>query len=274
MPSFHPATSDRQHWFLLDGGRLLVKKRDSRCTVPEAADLQMLGVVPDAGRSLEIPGSSGSLAAPWPDSHPVADGFELAPLRSLFGVLEDRMVLAAGLAGQLLHWDRAHRFCGRCGGRTEDKADERAKVCPACGLLNYPRLSPAVIMAVVRGDRILLARNKRFKRSFYSVLAGFVEPGETLEQCVAREVFEETGIEVDRIRYFGSQPWPFPDSLMIGFTADYAGGRIRTDGREIGDAQWFAADALPDIPPPLSIARQLIDWFVEQHSSETPLMKT
>jgi NAD+ diphosphatase len=221
-------------------------------------------------RALEIPGRKGFFAAEWPDRPSVEGGFELAPLRSLFGVLEDETVLTAGLGSQMIYWDRAHRFCGRCGGRTEDKIDERAKICPDCGLLNYPRLSPAVIVAVVRDDRILLARNQRFKRSFYSVLAGFVEPGETLEQCVGREVLEEAGIRVENIRYFGSQPWPFPDSLMIGFTADYAGGRIRTDGEEIADAGWFAAGRLPAIPPRLSIARQLIDWFVDRRPAVSP----
>jgi len=115
---------------------------------------------------------------------------------------------------------------------------------------------------VLKNDRILLGRNKRFRLPFYSVLAGFVEPGETLEECVKREIREEVSITVKNIRYFGSQPWPFPDSLMIAFVADYAGGEISTDGSEIIDAAWFAKENLPQIPPKISIARQLIDWFV------------
>jgi NAD+ diphosphatase len=136
-------------------------------------------------------------------------------------------------------------------------------MCPQCGLINYPRLSPAVIVAVLKNNKILLGRNKRFKLPFYSVLAGFVEPGETLEQCVKREIHEEVGITVKNIRYFGSQPWPFPDSLMIAFTADYAGGDIHLDGSEIIDAAWFGKDNLPQIPPRISIARQLIEWFIQ-----------
>jgi NAD+ diphosphatase len=191
--------------------------------------------------------------------------FEIKRLRSLFGRLEASLIGVAGLAGQLILWDRNHRFCGRCGLPTQDKGDERAKVCPECGQINYPRLSPAVIVAVLRDDRILLAHSQRFPGKFYSVLAGFVEPGETLEQCIQREIQEEVNIQVKNIRYFGSQPWPFPDSLMIAFTAEYAGGELDPDPSEIADAGWFRADNLPPIPSRISIARQLIDWFTENH---------
>jgi NAD+ diphosphatase len=148
-----------------------------------------------------------------------------------------------------------------------DKADERAKVCTACGWVVFPRMSPAVIVAVTRGERILLARSPRFPEKFYSVLAGFVEPGESLEECVQREVKEEVGLELKHIRYVGSQPWPFPNSLMIGFTADYAGGEMTIDGLEIVEADWFRADDLPRIPPRPTIARQLIDGFVETRAA-------
>ena len=187
-------------------------------------------------------------------------------MRALFGLLDENLIWVAGRANQLVDWRRIHRYCGRCGHATEDKPDERARICPRCGLINYPRLSPAIIVAVVKGDRILLARNKRFRRPFYSVLAGFVEPGETLEECVAREVGEEVGISLANIRYFGSQPWPFPNSLMVGFVAEHAGGEIAVDNRELTDARWFSAGNLPPIPPRISIARRLIDWFVETRS--------
>ena len=164
----------------------------------------------------------------------------------------------------MVAWNQHHRFCGKCGHLTEYKTDERARACPQCGLINYPRLSPAIIVAVLRDNRILLAHSQRFPAKFYSVLAGFVEPGESLEECVKREILEEVGISVKNIRYFGSQPWPFPDSLMIGFTAEYAGGEIKVDPVEILDAGWFSADNLPPIPPKLSIARHLIDWFTEK----------
>ena len=193
----------------------------------------------------------------------VADG-----LRQLYPLLGEQGFKLAGAAVQLVEWGRTHRFCGRCGARMEMAVGERAMKCPACGLASYPRLSPAVITAVVRRDgdqpRILLARNHRFPAGRYSVIAGFVEPGESLEECVQREVTEEVGVQVTNLRYFGSQPWPFPHSLMVGFTADYAGGEIALEEAEIADAQWFTADNLPQLPPKMSIARQLIDWFVER----------
>jgi NAD+ diphosphatase len=135
--------------------------------------------------------------------------------------------------------------------------------CPACGLMAYPRIAPAIIVLVRRGEEALLARGARFPSAFYSTLAGFAEIGETLEETLEREVFEEVGVRVKNPRYFGSQPWPFPHSLMIGFVAEWAGGDIRVDGKEILEARWFRPDALPSIPPPISIARRLIDAWVE-----------
>jgi NAD+ diphosphatase len=174
------------------------------------------------------------------------------------------LMAVAGRANQFVDWARTHQFCGGCGQPTRDKADERAKVCPSCGLVNYPRVSPAIIVAVLKGDRILLAQSTRARNSFFSVLAGFVEPGETLEDCVRREVREETGIAVDGIRYFGSQPWPFPNALMVAFTATYAGGELAIDLSEIVNAGWFGADELPPLPGKHSIARRLIEWFVSR----------
>jgi NAD+ diphosphatase len=142
----------------------------------------------------------------------------------------------------------------------------RAKECESCGRLEFPRLSPAIIVSVEKDDRLLLARSARFPGEFFSVLAGFVEPGESLEEAVRREVMEETGIRVKDISYFGSQPWPFPESLMIGFTARYESGEIEIDGEEIVEAGWYRASELPKIPGPVSIARKLIDAFVEKHS--------
>ena len=143
----------------------------------------------------------------------------------------------------------------------------RAKECKTCGRLEFPRVSPAVIVLVEREDTLLLARSPGFPGRFFSVLAGFVNPGESLEEAIHREVLEETGITVKDIAYFGSQPWPFPDSLMIGFTARYVSGEIRIDGDEIVEAGWFTPSHLPQIPGKMSIARQLIDWFVEKYAA-------
>jgi NAD+ diphosphatase len=188
---------------------------------------------------------------------------EFQGLRKLYGVLEEEVFWVAGRAFQIMDWDRTHQYCGKCGSPTRNKIDERAKVCPSCGTVSFPRMSPAIIVAVIRDHAILLAHAARFPGAMYSVLAGFVEPGESLEDCVRREVKEEAGVELKNIRYFGSQPWPFPNSLMIGYTAEYAAGEIMMDGKEITDAQWFTADRLPAIPDKISIARKLIDWFVE-----------
>jgi NAD+ diphosphatase len=170
----------------------------------------------------------------------------------------------AGRAIQLLDWDRSHRYCGRCGTPTEAKAEERARVCPACKLSAYPRIAPAVMALVRREGEILLGRSPHFPPGMYSALAGFVEPGETLEQCLAREVEEEVGVQVSRIRYFASQPWPFPNSLMIAFVCDWSGGEIRPQAGEIEDAKWFNVLQLPKLPSRISIARRLIEAVVNE----------
>lgn len=190
-------------------------------------------------------------------------------LYSYFGRASEVEWLVAGRAVQLVEWARTHRHCGRCGERTEQQPHERAMKCPACGLLAFPRLAPAMITLVTRGapgpdQQVLLARGVQFRAPMYSCLAGFVEPGESLEEAVIREVREEVGVEVDDVRYWGSQPWPFPHSLMIGFTARWTSGDIVCDPTEIADAQWYTRSNMPPIPPPISIARKIIDaWLTE-----------
>ncbi len=190
-------------------------------------------------------------------------------LRRYHGVASEHQWLAAGRAVQIVEWARTHRFCGRCGGATALADGERAMRCSACGLLAFPRLSPAMITLVTRGapgsdQEVLLARGVQWDVPMYSCLAGFVEPGESLEAAVVREVREEVGIEVARPAYFGSQPWPFPNSLMVGFRAEFASGELTPDPTEIADAGWYRRDALPMIPPGISIARKLIDaWTAE-----------
>lgn len=267
-PGFTPPAHDERSslWFVFEKNRILIHCENGEFVVPDAGAIQIHGLRPSRRIFLGSLGVRPCYAAELDPATAPPAPFAWMDLRLLLDKVSEELFWIAGLANHLLDWDRSHRFCGRCGESTEDKPDERAKRCPACGLVNYPRLSPAVIVAVIRDDTILLARNKRFKGPFYSVLAGFVEPGETLEACVRREVEEEVGIAVQNIRYFGSQPWPFPNSLMVGFVADYAGGQIRVDNAELLEADWFAARSLPEIPSRVSIARQLIDWFVKSRS--------
>lgn len=165
-------------------------------------------------------------------------------------------------AEQVAHWELNHRFCGRCGSRNRQVPGERCLRCPDCGLDSYARISPSMIVLVTRGDELLLARSPRFVPGVYSTLAGFVEPGESAEECVVREVHEEVGIQVGNLQYLGSQGWPFPHSLMLGFHAEYVGGEIVPQPEEIEDARWFAIDQLPPLPMQRSIARYLIDLYV------------
>lgn len=249
------------------GADVLVRPTESGAALVEAADPEALPVAAASRQFLGLldgrPCWSVDVA---PDAGPPADG-DFMPLRLLHGQLDDELWTLAGRAVQIVEWERTHRFCGRCGEPTEVVPTERARRCPACGMMAFPRLTPAVIMAVHRDDQILLAANATFRGSMYSVLAGFVEPGEPLEEAVRREVEEEVGLAVEDVTYFGSQPWPFPGQIMIGFTAAWAGGEIDVDGVELVDAQWFRADQLPRIPGPMSIARRLIDDFVARQGS-------
>jgi NAD+ diphosphatase len=189
-------------------------------------------------------------------------------LFTYFGRSSEEEWAIAGRAVQLAEWARTHKFCGRCGTPTVRSDNDRSMKCPACNLLAYPRLAPAMITLVTRGEgadsEALLARGVAFRAPMYSCLAGFVEPGESLEQSVIREVREEVGIEIDTPTYVSSQPWPFPHSLMLGFRANWLSGDIVCDPTEIMDAQWYRRDELPNIPPRISIARKLIDMWVAE----------
>lgn len=193
----------------------------------------------------------------------VSDDYRLIGLRALYTKVDSDFWGISGYARQIHDWNLNFQFCGRCGEKTRAEDLEHARVCDRCRLSSYPRISPATITAVIKDEKILLARGVNFpNKQMFSVLAGFVSPGETLEECVKREIFEESGIRVKNIRYFKSQSWPFPDSLMIGFTAEYAGGSISIDTTEIIEAGWFSKDDLPLVPGKMSLAGELIEWFV------------
>jgi NAD+ diphosphatase len=236
--------------------------RDEEVPVlPRVSDAMQLGV--DGARHYlgQLDGLDCVAVRVAPDT-PEPAGWQWRGLRSLFLRVPDAVLAVAGRAFQVVEWDRSHQYCGRCGARTRDRTSERAKECPVCGFVVFPRVSPAMMVLVTRGRELLLARANRFPQAMYSALAGFVEPGESIEDCIHREVREEVGIEVDRLRYFASQSWAFPHSLMIAYNAEYAGGEMRPCDEEIADARWFALDALPQLPSPVSISRHLIDATV------------
>ena len=274
---------ERETTFYFVENRLLVQTRGERVLLPDLGlpkapsdrpiEVSGIGSV-EVARSLFL-GTLDGTPCRIVELHPLetarepqeAADLQLLGLRSLMGSMEEELLRVVGVASQVLDWDRNHQYCGRCGTLTVPSETERSRTCPNCSLTAYPRISPAIIVAVTKGDKILLGHNRRHRTSkTYSVLAGFVEPGESLEECVRREVMEEVRVELDDIRYFASQPWPFPDSLMVAFTASYSGGEIKVDGEEIVEADWFDKDHLPPIPPHGTIARRLIDWFVENQS--------
>jgi NAD+ diphosphatase len=275
------------HWFVFRGDRLLIELgppsrapsddlrvpvRPAWARLPAQEVLQKYNNILGSGIARPLYLGRLAQATCWaleaPADAPAPAGTSWEGLRTLFSVLDDAHFSLAGRALQLVDWDRTHRFCGRCGTPTEPKAEERVRVCPSCKLAVYPRIAPAVMALIRRGRELLLGRSHHFPPGMYSALAGFVGPGETLEQCVEREVGEEVGISVSRIRYFASQPWPFPHSLMIAFVCDWQSGEISPQPEEIEAAHWFDVLQLPKLPSRISIARRLIDAVAGEMRAE------
>ncbi len=255
-------------WFVFVSDKMMIAESGEKASPPCFTNPAELGLEPIKEWYLGTLAGRHCYCAEISEPASVPDKMAFRGLRYLYGRLEESLHRIAMKAVHMIEWDRTTRYCGYCGMETIRARGIIAKECPCCELLIFPRISPAVIVLVERERRVLLARVKRFTSELYSVLAGFVEPGETLEEAVQREIGEEVGIRVKNIRYFGSQPWPFPDSLMIGFTAEYESGEIKIDETEIADAGWFDPEKLPTIPGKISIARELIDWFVETRSKE------
>ena len=261
VPLFTPpeALTEPALWFVFRKAEILVINGSDRPDLPFCIELSEHGLVPQRSQYLGLYGDRHCYAAEIHESLPLPAGWSALGLRDLFGLVETTLAALSGRAYQILEWDRNHQFCSRCGTRTELRGDERSRTCPACKYTTYPPVTPAIMILVTHGNKLLLARKPAFPQGRYSALAGFVEPGEMLEDTVIRETREEVRVEIRNIRYFGSQPWPFPHSLMIAFTAEYAGGELRPDGVEIEEARWFEPDQLPKLPPPISISRRLID---------------
>jgi NAD+ diphosphatase len=254
----HSGKSGPAVWFAFHEGRMLVVAHGEGLLLPCCSDLTELGLAPGRIQFLGLLRGEPAYAAEITSPH-TPTGMAWEGLRTLFGRFDEVLVAVASRASQIIEWDRTHQYCGRCGSPTVLRSDERARTCPSCRLSVYPRINPAIMVLITNGRQVLLARRPSAPNNRFSALAGFVEAGESLEQTVARETHEEVGVAVKNIRYFGSQSWPFPNSLMIAFTAEYAGGEIRPDGVEIEEARWFDPAELPNVPDRISISRWLID---------------
>lgn len=255
-------------WFVFRDNTLLVMVDGDRVRLPADNELTPSGPLPLERHYLGDLSGRHCFAAELPPQATIPEDAAWQSLRGLFGRLDDVCFGIAGRAYQIVQWDLTHRYCGRCGSPTERNVRERSRVCPNCGMTHYPRLAPAIMALIRRGDELLLARSPHFPPEMFSALAGFVEPGETLEDTLRREVREEVGVEITNLRYFGSQPWPFPHSLMIAFVADYVSGDITPQAGEIEAADWFPIDRLPRLPHAISIARKLIDATVREIASK------
>lgn len=265
--------ADRQGaalWFAFQGAQIVVMRGEGGTGIPAATDPRDIGLSSQRSQYLGMLGEQHCFACDLDETCVPPEGMALSGLRALFGALDDSIFALAGRAFQIIDWDRSHQYCGRCGTPTRHRANERARECPSCGQVHYPRIAPAIMALIRCGDELLLARSPHFPPGMYSALAGFVEPGETLEQTLVREVREEVGIEVANLRYFASQPWPFPHSLMIAFNADYVSGEITPEPGEIEAADWFTATRLPPaLPNKISISRRLIDAALAELGAAT-----
>ena len=273
LPAIQPladAPPRPRTWFAVGSRGLLVRRDETavstprRWLLPRTDDLESLGVALGDAYFFGRWGDSDAFALSIPETTTVPDGWSLLGIRGLVEAFDEETFALAGRASHVLDWATTSRFCGRCGSRTERVPTEWCMRCPSCALTMYPRIAPAIIVLVRKGDQALLARNARFPVPFFSTLAGFSEIGESLEETVKREVLEEVGVCVKDLRYVASQPWPFPHSLMLGFTAEWESGDIVVDNEEIAEARWYASTELPLVPPRLSIARRLIDAWVDE----------
>ena len=242
--------------FVFYEGQLIVKFNANEINIPRRREIEELGLTINKEYCFGEFNIGKCYIVECEDIKRLPMNFQIISLYQLGQIVDEEIFLIAGRANHLLNWDNSHKYCSRCGSPNINKEDERAKVCTKCGTVTYPVICPAIIVAITRGDEILLAHNKNFEDNMYSIIAGFVDAGEDLESTVKREVLEEVGIKIKNIKYYGNQTWAFPNSLMIGFFAEYESGEIKVDGKEILDAAWFKKDNLPNLPKKMSIARK------------------
>lgn len=268
IPGFHPADENREACYVVFAGDELLMGEAPWWEPMDQSVWRFSGLTPleqhyvgsyDGRPCYAVEVEPGSLLPP---------GYHWQSLLNLIarGGIRQAEFAMVGCGLQVFNWDRTHQYCGQCGNPTVSHPAERARICEGCKIDYYPRLSPCVIMLVTRGDECLLARHAHHPANLYTALAGFIEPGESAENALRREVAEEVSLQVTNLRYFGSQPWPFPGQLMLGFHADYQSGEIRVDDVEIADAAWWNYKDLPLIPPAGTLSGMLIRHFAESRA--------
>lgn len=249
-------------WFVFFKDELLLEKNNGTYSIPCGTTPP---IVPTTGTTIHtIIAKDGTTCKAFTIAKSIEETgcYVMTGLRASYDLIPLFHYQTAGKAREIIYWDETNRFCSACGTPLERK-EEIMKKCPQCGKEVYPAISTAILVLIRKEESLLLAHAHNFKGNFNSLIAGFLETGETLEECVEREVKEETGLEVKNIRYFGNQPWPYPSGLMIGFIADYASGEIRLQEEELSSGGFYTKDNLPELPRKLSLARKMIDWWLE-----------
>ena len=256
-------TETNYRWFIFYQDQLLLEKNDNAFSIPTGKNAPV--TTPEGITVHTITTTTGMVCKAFYTDSPIAETPEYVQigLRASYDYLSPEHYQAAGKVHEILYWDRSNRFCPTCGTPLVQK-EPIMKKCPNCGREIYPVISTAILVLVRKEDSLLLVHARNFKGTFNSLVAGFLENGETLEECVEREVKEETGLDVKNIQYFGNQPWPYPSGLMVGFIADYAGGSIRLQDDELSSGNFYTKNNLPELPRKLSLARKMIDWWIAQ----------
>lgn len=246
-------------WFIYRNNNLLLIKNNNDIKIPTTMEIESLHGDLVGVYNIGLLNGISCFCGELPSSINIPENFILIPLSETATLFTNDTFSMCGKAYQINYWNQTHKFCGKCGSKTTDSKSEFAKICTNCGFISYPRISPAIIVGITKGDKMLLAHNKNFPNDVHSTIAGFLDPNETLEHCIRREVLEEVGIKIKNIKYFDSQPWPYPNSIMIGFTAEYDSGEISVDGKEITHADWYDRNNLPNLPAETTIARRIIN---------------
>lgn len=264
------STAPQKFWFIFQRDRLLLMQPHTALPFPESAQLHHIQSHFIREHLLMQDDNKLIYCAELAENEPIEPEYILLPLRQALEYLGDDWFTLAAKAYSIIHWDKNHRYCGRCGQATQHRGPHFERVCTTCALTFYPRISPSIIVLIQKGDDILMARSAHFTPGVYGFIAGFVEPGESIENAVHREVMEEVGLRIKNLSYFGSQAWPFPDSLMFAFYADYESGTLQLDPHELEDAGWYHYTNLPGRPSSkLSIASKLLDHYLRSKTHGT-----